>query len=189
MWVITALAEIGILAWAGFEFVLRRRSDSETGSWTDSGSDHGSTRILVLSFLGCVAIASLAAVFNVAQIGVVWRIIALAGLVAGLALRAWGMAVLDRQYTRTVRSIQDHQLVTAGPYSVIRHPGYAGSIVVWAAYAFALGSWLAGIVVFAVLMAAYGYRVRTEERLLTGVFGERYRAYQRRTSRLVPFVY
>jgi protein-S-isoprenylcysteine O-methyltransferase len=39
------------------------------------------------------------------------------------------------------------------------------------------------------MLTAYGWRIRAEEHMLADVLGEEYRRYQRRTTRLVPFVY
>jgi protein-S-isoprenylcysteine O-methyltransferase len=117
------------------------------------------------------------------------RWVGVAMVAAGLALRAWGMSLLGRFYTRTLRVVGDHQVVTGGPYRLIRHPGYAGSLLVWAGFCLGSGNWIALLVVSALMLAAYGWRIRSEERLLVDAFGEDYRRYQRRTARLLPFVY
>jgi protein-S-isoprenylcysteine O-methyltransferase Ste14 len=110
-------------------------------------------------------------------------------VVIGLLLRGWGMAALGRQYTRTVRRIDEHRLVTSGPYAVVRHPGYAASILVWCGFALAVGGWVAAVAVTLLLSAAYAHRIHAEEELLDELFGERYRTYRRRTHRLAPFIY
>ncbi|WP_435831933.1 hypothetical protein [Nonomuraea fuscirosea] len=51
------------------------------------------------------------------------------------------------------------------------------------------GNWIALVVVAALMFAAYGWRIRSEELPLIDTFGEEYTAYQRRTNRLVPLVY
>ena len=45
------------------------------------------------------------------------------------------------------------------------------------------------LVVSALTLTAYGWRIHAEERMLADVLGEEYRRYQLRTARLVPFVY
>lgn len=49
----------------------------------------------------------------------------------------------------------------AGPYRVIRHPGYAGSLLVWIGYALGAGSWAGAILIGIVLGAAYFYRINS----------------------------
>ena len=80
-------------------------------------------------------------------------------------------------------------VVTGGPYRLIRHPGYAGSLLVWTGYCLGVGNWIALLVVGVLMLAAYGWRIRAEERMLVAALGEQYRHYQRRTTRLVPFLY
>lgn len=76
-----------------------------------------------------------------------------------------------------------------GPYRWVRHPGYAGSIAVWVGAALAFHSWPAAAAVAALMLAAYGWRICSEERMLVEHFGDAYRDYQARSRRLVPFIY
>jgi protein-S-isoprenylcysteine O-methyltransferase Ste14 len=183
------LALAGLAVWVGYEVVLRRCEDAQATSWDDSGTDRGSTRILVSCFVVSAVVVVALAVTGIGELPALWRWAGIGALVLGLAMRAWGMATLGRHYTRTVREVDEHQLVMSGPYAVIRHPGYAGTILVWCGYALASAGWVAALVVGAVMLAAYGYRVHTEEALLRGVFGQKYEEYRQRTWRLVPFVY
>jgi protein-S-isoprenylcysteine O-methyltransferase len=52
-----------------------------------------------------------------------------------------------------------------------------------------VGGWIVLLVVGALLVGAYTWRIHTEEAMLLGAFGDQYRQYQRRTRRLIPFVY
>ena len=70
-----------------------------------------------------------------------------AGLIAvaaGYAPALWAMAV-NRFFSSVVRiqSERGHHLITAGPYRLVRHPGYLAGIVIVVASGLALGSWLA----------------------------------------------
>ena len=118
--------------------------------------------------------------------GVRWVGVAL--LVVGGPLRVWPMFVLGRRFSPFVAIQHGHELVTEGPYRVIRHPSYVGGIVwlVGWALVFRSGMGLA-FAVAAVWMIVV--RIGAEEELLAAEFGERWAAYRRRTWRLVPFVY
>jgi hypothetical protein len=100
----------------------------------------------------------------------------LGGLVliwGGIALRVWAVRALGALF-RTVVVIQDkHQLIIAGPYRLLRHPSYAGSLLTLAGIGLALGSWLSLLV--AVLGALIGFtrRIPVEEALQTH-FGDDY---------------
>ncbi|MDR1806441.1 MAG: DUF1295 domain-containing protein [Propionibacteriaceae bacterium] len=108
---------------------------------------------------------------------------------AGLALRLAALRQLGRWYTRTLRSDEGHGLMTTGLYAAIRHPGYAGSLLALLGAGLATANWIALAAIAVTAPAAYAYRIHTEETLLTSVFGDRYRAYQGHTRRLIPFVW
>ncbi len=82
-----------------------------------------------------------------------------------------------------------HHIVQEGPYRLIRHPGYSGSLLVWIGAGLVTSNWIVLIVVTLVCISAYLYRIRSEEAMLVAEFGEEYENYIRRTRRLIPFVY
>ena len=110
----------------------------------------------------------------------------LAAIVLGLALRWWSILTLRRFFTVDVAIHADHRLVETGPYRVLRHPAYAGSLLSFAGLAACTSSWVAAPVVFLPIAAAFVRRIRVEERALRAAFPEEYPAYAARTARLVP---
>jgi protein-S-isoprenylcysteine O-methyltransferase Ste14 len=110
-------------------------------------------------------------------------------MLLGIALRAWATRVLGRFYTRTLLTTPDHRIVQEGPYKLVRHPGYTGSLLVWIGAGLAAANWIVLAVVTLVCCAGYLYRIDVEEAMLTAKFGQEYEDYMRRTNRLVPFVY
>ncbi|MBX7552025.1 isoprenylcysteine carboxylmethyltransferase family protein [Streptomyces sp. NPDC004232] len=182
-------ALLGIVCWIGYEVLLRRREFAAAGTWQADDRDRGSTRLLIVCF---VATSVINTVFNstaTAQLPIPVRWFGIAVLAGGLALRAWGMRTLSQYYTRTLRTVDGQRLVQEGPYRLIRHPGYCGSLLVWIGYSLGLGSWAATLIVAALLTTAYLWRISTEERLLTAAFGPAYADYRERTKRLVPYVF
>ena len=99
------------------------------------------------------------------------------------------MRVLGRFYTRTLVTTGDQEVVRSGPYRLVRHPGYLGSILVWTGAAATSGNALSLLAVLALLSVAYTHRIRTEERMLVDALGEPYAEYRRHSWRLVPFVF
>ncbi|HSV68353.1 MAG TPA: isoprenylcysteine carboxylmethyltransferase family protein [Mycobacteriales bacterium] len=183
------IAIAGLLGWVAFEVLLRRRDDTETASWQASAGDRNSTRVLLAAYAATVATNVGAPLLPFGHVGTAWRWVGVAMVAAGLALRAWGMATLGRSYTRTLRTASDQRLVADGPYQLIRHPGYGGSLLVWIGYSLGLGSVVAVALTAVLLLGAYSWRISAEERLLAGAFGDQYTEYARRTKRLVPFLY
>jgi protein-S-isoprenylcysteine O-methyltransferase Ste14 len=72
------------------------------------------------------------------------RLAAMIVFASGLSLFVWAMHV-NRFFSTVVRIQRErgHQVVTAGPYRWVRHPGYAGVIPAVVASGLALCSWLA----------------------------------------------
>jgi protein-S-isoprenylcysteine O-methyltransferase Ste14 len=175
-----------LLVWVGFEFVFRSRG--EASSWRGDIRERASTPVLLLAFAVAAILPVALRSVSFGSIGrAAWAGVGLC--LIGLLVRAWGMLTLAGSYTRTLRTRSDQRLVTAGPYRWVRHPGYAGSISVWVGAALAFHSWLAAVIVAALMLFAYGWRIRTEEQMLLDHFGEVYRNYAAHTSRLLPGVY
>jgi protein-S-isoprenylcysteine O-methyltransferase Ste14 len=104
----------------------------------------------------------------------------------GLLFAAWARAVLGRNWSGTVTIKEDHQLLTTGPYAVVRHPLYTGMIVAFAGSAGALGQWR-GVLAVLIVWAAWSRKLRLEERWMEERFGAQYAAYRRRVPALMPF--
>ena len=183
-----AFAIVGLVVWLGFELVLRRR-DPGTATWQGGASDRNSTMLLLATFGLALVLTLVLLNFDLGRTGLEVRWIGVAMIVAGLALRAWAMRVLGRYYTRTVRTLAQQALVTDGPYRSIRHPGYAGTLLVWTGYCLGVGDWIALLVVAGLLLAVYAWRIQAEENTMLATFGAAYQAYQRRTARLIPLLY
>jgi protein-S-isoprenylcysteine O-methyltransferase Ste14 len=115
--------------------------------------------------------------------------VGMAVLLAGLVLRGWSFKVLGDYFTFTVMVSPDQPVVTAGPYRVLRHPGYAGILLACAGIGLAAANWIALGVAVVVPLALLVCRIRIEERALLATLGDRYRRYAAGHKRLVPLVW
>src|SRR5262245_20403159 len=187
-----------VVAWlllVGF-LVLQRvlRRGEQARSLRAPPADRGSTRLLGAAFgLAFLALAA-APALNAWGVGdmdggpaVGWAGVAV--LVGGLALRLWSQAVLGRYYTSTLRHDAGQQVLAAGPYRLLRHPGYCGMLLAWLGAGLATANWAAALLIALLTVVAYRYRIAAEEAMLLGAFGDRYQEYMARTWRLVPYVY
>jgi protein-S-isoprenylcysteine O-methyltransferase Ste14 len=104
---------------------------------------------------------------------------------AGGALRIWPVFVLGNRFSGLVAIQPGHTLVTTGIYGAIRHPSYLGLLVNSLGWGLAFRSG-AGVLLTALIIPPLLARIHAEERLLLDQFGEEYRTYCARTSRLIP---
>jgi protein-S-isoprenylcysteine O-methyltransferase Ste14 len=115
-----------------------------------------------------------------------FQIIALAVIFAGDMLGVWAMLV-NRFFSSQVRiqTNRGHTVVSAGPYRVVRHPGYAGAVLAWiAGPVFFSSYWVAipSVVVIALTVVRTALEDRTLREELPG-----YAQYAERVRyRLVP---
>jgi len=119
----------------------------------------------------------------------VWWVWIGAGVTAtGLLFSVWGRRYLGRNWSRAVTIKKDHELITGGPYSLVRHPIYTGLLVGLLGCALALGEWR-GLVAVGLVLIALLRKLRLEERWMRVQFGESYENYSRQVRALVPYIY
>ncbi len=110
-------------------------------------------------------------------------------LATGVWLRHLSIKTLGRFFVTKVQIRHDHNLVTEGIYSLLRHPSYTGLILGFLGIILILQSTTALLLFIALGIPAYSYRIWIEEQSLIKVFGEEYRNYRTQTYALLPFVY
>ncbi|WP_197526122.1 methyltransferase family protein [Botrimarina colliarenosi] len=108
---------------------------------------------------------------------------------SGLVLRITARLQLGRHFSAFVQTSEGHRLVTTGVYSWVRHPAYTGFIGLLLGYPLCFESLASFAIAAGIGLPALVYRIRAEEAALVGWFGDDYRAYQRRTKRLIPGVW
>jgi protein-S-isoprenylcysteine O-methyltransferase Ste14 len=104
---------------------------------------------------------------------------------AGLAFAVWARATLGRSWGMPMTLHQKPELVTRGPYRLVRHPIYTGmsAMVIGTALVYpGLLLWAAFLIAYMIVSA------RREERDMELLFPDTYPAYKQRSKMLVPFV-
>jgi protein-S-isoprenylcysteine O-methyltransferase Ste14 len=105
----------------------------------------------------------------------------------GLGFAIWARVHLGRNWGTPMTQKEEPELVTSGPYRLVRHPIYSGILLGGVGTAMAL-NWLWLIAVF--LAGTYFvYSATVEERFMTEQFPDTYPAYKHSTKMLVPFVF
>ena len=108
-----------------------------------------------------------------------------------LSVLGIALAIAARVHLGGVRGMplsnqENPELVTNGPYALVRHPIYGGMLLAM------LGSAIGQSVLWLLPLIVYGpffiLSARREEKVLIEQFPELYRAYTKRTKMLLPFV-
>ncbi len=108
---------------------------------------------------------------------------------AGSALNQWAM-IHNPHFEKEVRIQTDraHQVIAAGPYRFVRHPGYLGSLLGYLCFPLILGSALAFIGAI-LCMTGTVVRANLEDRTLRQEL-DGYQAYAHEVRyRLIPFIW
>jgi len=82
----------------------------------------------------------------------------------------------------------DHELVTSGPYRVVRHPIYASMLCLLLGMGLLVAPFALLLLATGVFVAGTEIRVRIEDRLLAGRFGDLFANYRRKVPAYVPFI-
>jgi protein-S-isoprenylcysteine O-methyltransferase Ste14 len=112
----------------------------------------------------------------------------LALTIVGLVFAVWARVYIGRDWSAAVTLQEGHKIVRTGPYAIVRHPIYSGFMLATLGTAIALGP-IAGFVGTALVMGAWGYKSRMEEKFLVEHFGAEYEQYRHDVKGLIPFVW
>jgi len=123
-----------------------------------------------------------------------WSSVPLYAVIAGDVLFVLGWIIIcfvfkENTFTSsTIEIAADQKVITTGPYAIVRHPMYSGSLLYMLAMPIALGSWW-GLCVILLLMPISLWRLFDEEKLLSNDLPG-YREYiQKVPYRLVPHLW
>jgi protein-S-isoprenylcysteine O-methyltransferase Ste14 len=108
---------------------------------------------------------------------------------AGLMIRWLAIWQLGKAFTVNIAIASDQQLKTDGLYGIVRHPSYTGLLMVVTGLALCLDNLWSILVIVVPIVLVLAYRIRIEEKMLTGAFGAQYEQYSRHTKRLIPLIY
>jgi protein-S-isoprenylcysteine O-methyltransferase Ste14 len=95
----------------------------------------------------------------------------------------------ENSYSSAIIEVSPEQkVITSGPYGVVRHPMYAGAILLLIFTPPALGSWVAIVCPLPLILVVAARLLEEEKYLVTNLSG--YAAYRQRVHyRLLPFIW
>ncbi|MBE5984029.1 MAG: isoprenylcysteine carboxylmethyltransferase family protein [Paenibacillaceae bacterium] len=157
--------------------------------------DKGTKWLLIINFYVCIYLSF----FMVGQKG--WDsvlntklpvVVTYPGIVlmlAGIIIRLWAVLTLKRSFTLSVQTSKEQHLITTGIYKKVRNPAYTGSICSLVGTAIGLRGTIALAMVFLFSIICYSARISVEEKVLRSYFGNEFTEYEKRTYRLIPYVW
>ena len=108
-------------------------------------------------------------------------------VILGLLIAIIARRTLAGNWSATLDLKKGHELVTTGIYHYIRHPIYAGVLLMLLATLLAFQS-APQLVIFLVIAITFLVRIKKEEELMTKTFPKEYPEYRKRTKALIPFI-
>jgi protein-S-isoprenylcysteine O-methyltransferase Ste14 len=117
---------------------------------------------------------------------VFFRAFGLVLMVFGAGFNIWGRIYLKTNWADQVRIYDDQQLISTGPYRMVRHPLYASIIWMFFGAAMAYLNPLAAAETVLIFIPAMIYRSNLEEQALSETFGTAYSSYRKKTGRFFP---
>ena len=162
----------------------------QTKRTVERGGFIGYRLVALISFAGWFALTRLLHLSTRAQL---WHTTLALGLLtdfivlAGAAFTVWARLILGRNWSAEVTFKQDHELIESGPYALARHPIYTGMIAMALGTAINYGRTI-GFALFLSLCAAFWWKARNEEQIMSKHFPDSYANYKTRVRAIIPFV-
>ena len=118
--------------------------------------------------------------FNFSETGM------LVAMILGYLVAFFGIGLFIKGWREVYRARQEDRLVTTGLYKFVRHPQYTGLFI--ALFGEGIIHWptIFSISLLPVIMVAYYFLARKEEREMLRKFGDDYRVYQAKVPMFFP---
>ena len=173
-----------LLYWVIFAFFQKKLKEGQTLK-----SKIAYNLLLLMSYV-LLLVSSKIIFLNYVLIKVsnVINILSLILSVSGLVLCIYSRIVLGSNWSRDVMIKEKHELITTGPYKYIRHPIYAGLLLLFFGTTLAIGN-VGSILGFILLLVNFKIKIKKEENLMLKHFNRRYLNYMKRTGSIVPPLY
>ena len=123
------------------------------------------------------------------SVEIVLAILTMALGIASVWFVSAAIRTLGQQWSLGARLIEGHELITTGPYRLVRNPIYTGMFGLLVATGLAVSHWLGLLIAIAVYAIGTVVRVHSEEKLLREAFGAQFDSYARRVPAVIPFLF
>lgn len=117
-----------------------------------------------------------------------WRILGIGIGFGALLLFFLTHKQLGDNWSGTLELRENHELVTSGVYSLVRHPMYSVFLLNVLSKTLITANWVVGAVGFLAVVIMCIIRIPDEEKMMLDQFGETYQVYMKKTKRLIPYL-
>ena len=181
---------IVMLSWFVFAgvFIFRKKPPPAPEKKRDNGARYG----IALEGIGnaCVWAVRRPAFTPIFPFGfpveIVLALMTVAVAISSSLLALAAVRTLGKQWAYAARIVDDHELITQGPYSIVRNPIYTGMFGLMIATGLAISFWWAFPPAIVFFWTGTMMRIRAEEKLLREAFGNEFDAYAGRVPALLP---
>jgi len=144
----------------------------------------------VVSMLSLVAL--ILAVFQIGTLDyleeyAVIRYIGLAVYLVFSWVQVWSFKTLGDNYSQEIMIKKNHELITKGPFKIIRHPQYLCQILLNIGATAATFSYIVGIFTL-IEIPIYIMRASLEDKMLAKYFSEKFSDYKKKSGFMIPFI-
>jgi protein-S-isoprenylcysteine O-methyltransferase Ste14 len=191
MSIVDVMVIIAQCIWGICEFIIYKRMKSK-----DENADQSSYKILYVITIGSLTLGIFIGIFlkfdnwlGLYHASIWFPIMGICLLMLGLWIRLTAINQLKRYFTINVAIRDDHRLIRDGLYRYIRHPAYAGGILSFIGCGLCYGNILSFLIIAVPYVLLILNRIKLEEVVLAGKFGSDYIEMQKKTKKLIPFIY
>jgi len=102
-------------------------------------------------------------------------------------VQVWSFKTLGDNYSQDIMIKKNHELVTKGPFKIIRHPQYLCQILLDLGATAATFGYIVGLLAL-IEIPIYIMRASMEDKLLAKYFAEKFSDYKKKTGFMIPFI-
>ncbi len=102
-------------------------------------------------------------------------------------IQVWSFKSLGENYSQDIMIKKNHELVTKGPFKLIRHPQYMCQILLDLGATAATLGYVVGFLAL-IEIPIYIMRASAEDKLLYKYFAERFSEYKKKSGFMIPFI-
>lgn len=117
----------------------------------------------------------------------IYHLIGIFLFVFGVLFRIWAIQTLGKYYSHIVRKIEDHKIISTGPYKYLKHPAYSGMIAAHIGITIFYFNYITFLIFLFLLIPSVLLRIVIEEKTLNNIKG--YKEIFKNKKRLITYIW